>query len=330
MVAHRPRCLAGMRLAPQPGVRRRWLLGSVRHVIGIDIGSHSVKLAVVRHDAARRSIESVARCVLPPDVMHGHAVRRPETVAAAIRTLIPRGRRRATVRIAIPAPTVMMRQLTVSAAGAAQRDAEVVREVTAHIPAPLEQTVLDYQPLGPPSSDGAMRVLVVAARRELVQSYTAAARAAGVDPAAVDVDVLAVARLIRARPGLPGDVVIVHAGARYAGISRLQADMLHWIGDVPVESGAEPEVQARTVERALALFSPEAPSPPGVMLLSGGMAATPGMAQAFADRFGCPAELIDPFAALGRRSRETAARGGEGPEFAVAVGLAAHPPEDGR
>jgi len=309
-----------MRVAPRPGVRGLSLFGSARHVIGIDIGSHSVKLAVVRHDAAGWSIEAVAQRVLPPDALHGHAVREPGTIAAAIRPLIPRVRRRATVRIAIPAPTVMMRQLTVRADGAAARDAEVVRAVTAHIPAPLEQTVLDYRPLASLSSDDTGRVLVVAARRELVQSYTAAARAAGVEPAVVDVDVFAIARLVRGRHTPPGDVVIVHAGARYAGISRLQAGVPHWIGDVPVEAGMEPDVLARTVDRALALFSPEEPAPPGAVLLSGGMVAAPGMVQAFAARFGCLAELIDPFAG---------ARGG-GPEYTVAVGLAVDPPEAGR
>ena len=222
------------------------------------------------------------------------------------------------VRLALPAPSVMMRQLTLGADGAVPRDADVVRAVTAHIPAPLEQTVLDYRPLAPPSSDGTVRVLVVAARRELVQTYTATARAAGIEAAAVDVDVFAIARLVRQRRA---DVVIVHAGARHAGISRLQADVPHWIGDVPVEADAGPDLLAGAVDRALALFSPEEPAPCAV-LLSGGTAAAPGMVQAFAARFRCPAELIDPFAGLDGASG--------GPEYAVAVGLAIRRPEDGR
>jgi type IV pilus assembly protein PilM len=320
-----------MRVAPQSSVPGLWFRRSVRRVIGLDIGSHSVKLAVVRHETTGPSIEAVAQRVLPPDVMHGHAVRQPGTIAAAVRALLPRGRRRAMIRVAIPAPAVMMRQLTVRAASGPQRDADVVHEVAAHIPAPLDQTVLDYQPLGPPSSDGATPILVVAARRELVQSYTGAVRAGGAEPAGVDVDVFAVARLVRARHPPTGDVVIVHAGARYAAISRLRAGALLWVGDVPVEAGAAPDVLARTVDRALDLFSSDAPAPPAAVLLSGGVAATPGITAAFAARFGCPVEVVDPFAGLDRcrPRRQPGVRPGAGPEFAVAIGLAVHPPEDG-
>ena len=304
-------------------------LGTARRVVALDIGSHSVKLVALRHPASGPRLDAVAQDALPPDVMHGHAVRHPETVGAVIRTLLRRAGGRGTVRTAIPGPAVMMRRLTVRGATRAELDAAVVREVGAHVPAPLEQTVLDYHLLGPPAPDGAVAVLAVAARRDLVQSYTAAIRAAGVEPAAVDVDVFALDRLLREFHRDDGEVVLVHAGARYAGISRLRSDGPLWVADVPTGADVEPDALARAVDRSLDLFSPEAPAPPVGVLLSGGVASAPGLAPAFAARFACPVEVIDPLARIAARRRvDRGPEGSCGPAFAVAVGLALRPPED--
>lgn len=297
-------------------------------MVALDIGSHSVKLVAVRHAASGPRLDAVAQDTLPPDVMHGHAVRQPEAVGAVIRALLRRAGGRGTVRTAIPGPAVMMRRFTVRGATKAQLDAVVVREVAAHVPAPLEQTVLDYQLLGPPAPDGAVPVLAVAARRDLVQSYTAAVRAGGVEPTGVDVDVFALHRLLRAVHRGGRDAVLVHAGARYAGISRLRSDGPFWVADVPAGAGVEPDALARAVERALDLFSPETPAPPAAVLLSGGVASAPGCAAAFAARFACPVEVIDPLAGIAARGRvDRAPEGCHRPAFAVAVGLALHPPE---
>jgi type IV pilus assembly protein PilM len=306
------------------------LLRSARRVIALDIGSHSVKLVAMWHTAVGPRLEAVAQCALPPDVMHGHVLRHPEPVGAAIRALLRRtGGRGGTVRMAIPAPAVMMRQLTVQGGGKAQCDAAVVRDAAAHIPAPLEQTVLDYQLLGPQGRDGAVPVLVVAVRRDLVQSYTAAVRAGGVEPSEVDVDVFAIARLVRPRHAAADDVVLVHAGARYAGIIQLHGNALLWIGDVPVDDALAPETLAGAVEHARDLFSPDASAPPAAVLLSGGVAATSGLAPAFAARFGCPVEVIDPLAGLtAHRGVRRAVDDAGGPAFAVAAGLALRPPEE--
>jgi type IV pilus assembly protein PilM len=299
-------------------------------VLALDIGSHSVKLVAVRHATSGSRVDTVAQAVLPPDAMHGHVLRHPAPVGTAIRTLLrDAGGRGGAVVTALPGPAVMMRRLTVQAAARAHLDAVIVRAVAAHIPAPLEQTVLDYQVLGPPGADGAVPVLAVAARRDLVQSYTAAVRAGGVEPSVVDVDVFALDRLQRALHPAAGDAIVVHVGARYAAVSLLRSDGPLVVGDVPVDTGVDPESLVRGVERALDLFAPEpAPAPlRGGIMLSGGAAGAPGLAAAFAARFECAVEVVDPFAKITRPARIVPDAGG--PAFAVAVGLALRQREAG-
>ncbi len=300
--------------------------GSARRVVALDIGSHSVKLVAVRHSPAGPRLEAVARATMPPDVMHGHVVRNPERVGAVIRALLRRaGRRGGTVRTAIPASAVMMRRLTVRGSTKAQRDAEVAREVAAHIPARLEQAVIDYQVLGPSAVDGGAPVLVVAARRELVQSYSAAVRAGGVEPGGLDVDVFALARLVRADVPDGDAALLVHAGARHARVTRVGRDGPAWVGDVPADGGVAPEALAHAVRHALDLLAPDdATAPPSRVLLSGGGAAAAGLATAFAATFACPVAVVDPLASMAVRRRGRCEPAG--PAFAVAAGLALQAP----
>ena len=296
-------------------------------MLALDIGSHSVKLVAVRHATSGSSVDAVAQAALPPDVMHGHVLRQPAPVGAAIRSLLrDAGGRRSVVVTALPGAAVMIRRLTVHAGTGAHLDAVVVRAVAAHIPAPLEQTVLDYQVLGPPNAGGAVPVLAVAVRRDLVQSYTAAIRAGGVEPSMVDVDVFALDRLQRRlRPG-SGDAIVVHVGARYAAISLLRSDGPLVVGDVPAGAGVDAHSLVGAVERALDLFAPDPSAARASVILTGGAAGAPGLAEAFAARLECAVEVLDPFAALPARIGRLDAGG---PAFAVAVGLALRRPEAG-
>src|SRR5262249_56654039 len=123
----------------------------------------------------------------PAGVMHGHQLREREVVAAAIRRLVRAiGGKRLPVVVALPGPAVMVRHVVVRPLGAERLEAAVVREATAILPDAAERAVLDFQVVRPSPQngayDGSYEVVLVAARRELVQSYTGGIRAAGLEP----------------------------------------------------------------------------------------------------------------------------------------------------
>jgi type IV pilus assembly protein PilM len=301
-----------------------------RRFHAIDVGSHSVKLVAVHRGAERVRVEGVALGELPAGVVHGHVVRHPAPVADTIRSLVRQaGGRTRLVITAVPAPAVMVRRLVVPTAAGASLAAAVVREAAALIPDTLDQAVLDYQVLGPPRADGALEVLVVAARRDVVQSYTSAIRAAGLPPPLVDVDVFALDRLHRLNHDGAGatPIALVHVGARAAAITVVQGDRSEFVGDVPAGGpGADVESLAQDTRRALDLFCPDAAAPLAGMVLSGGAAGTPGLSEALGRRFACPVAIADPFRhlALGPRV-DRALLQRFAPALAVAAGLAVRP-----
>jgi type IV pilus assembly protein PilM len=81
---------------------------------------------------------------------------------------------------------------------------------------------------------------VVAVKRDIINSYTAAIRAAGLDPAVVDVDYFALENMFELNydTGEGGSVALVNIGARYSSINILKDGRSTFTGDVPV-GGAE-------------------------------------------------------------------------------------------
>jgi type IV pilus assembly protein PilM len=292
----------------------------------LDIGSCSVKLLTVDCRADRVRVEAMAVGALPAGVMQGHLVRERAVVAATIRRLVREvGGRRLPAVTALPGPGVMVRRVDARTLPGERLEAAVVRAATAIVPDAAERAVLDFQPLGPARSDGSQEVMLVAARRELVQSYTGAVRAAGLEPRRLDVETFALDRMYRRSHDRGSDpVVLVHLGARYSSISVLRGEVSAFVGDVPgAASGDDVASVADEIRRALGLFWSGPAVPLGGAVLSGGTSSRPGLAAAFEARLGCPVSMALPFRGLEigpRVDRQQLER--LGPALAVAAGLA--------
>ena len=305
-----------------------WSLRRASRVLAVDIGSHSVKLVSVRRDGTGIRLEGAAIGEMPASAMHGHVIRDPTPVAGLVRRLVREtGARTRRAVASLPGPAVMMRRITVRPLPDTSLDSLVVREAAAMVPDALDHAVVDYQVLGRLGPEATTCVLVVAARRDLVRSFAAAVRAAGLEPCALDVDVFALDRLHRTeRNGSPwkASVALVHIGARRADVVVAGSDGPIFAGDVPVDGLArDPASFAREVHRALDLASADSALRIGAVVLSGGSAAAHGLPAALSGRLGCPVTLAEPFRSVTLGPRvDRAALERSGPAFAVAVGLA--------
>ena len=321
-----------MRLAPE--IRVAWWTRSRRALRfhALDIGSSRVKLLTVGCRAGQMLIEAMAVGELPAGVMQGHLVRERDVVAATIRRLVRQvGGRWLPAVTALPGPGVIVRRVDVRTLPGEPLEAAVVRAATAIVPDTAERAVLDFQPLGPTQPDGSQEVMLVAARRELVQSFTGAVRAAGLELRRLDVETFALDRMYRlshdresGRRSRNDPVVLVHLGARYSSISVLRGEATAFVGDVPgALSGDDVASLADEVRRALGLFWHGPAVPLGGAVLSGGGFSRPGLAAALESRLDCPVSMAMPFRALEvgpRVDREQLER--LGPALAVTAGLA--------
>jgi type IV pilus assembly protein PilM len=82
-----------------------------------------------------------------------------------------------------------------------------------------------------------IEVLLVAVRKEIVESYTDVIVQAGLEPAVMDVDYFALESMYESNyePQAPGEIIgLIHIGARYTSINVLSSGVSTFTGDLPV------------------------------------------------------------------------------------------------
>jgi type IV pilus assembly protein PilM len=104
-----------------------------------------------------------------------------------------------------------------------QRDAAVRFQAAEAIAMPLDETVLDHQVAGyleAPDGSPRMQVVVVAARRSMIEALLEAAKQAGLKPDSVDLDAFALVRMLAvATDTIAGDTARVYC--HLGGVSNL-------------------------------------------------------------------------------------------------------------
>ena len=337
----------------------------------IDIGSSSIKLAGVEPGPSGPRITALGMAPLPPTVIQSNVVQDEAPVVDAIRRLRAElGIQSDQVITAVPGPAVIVKKVVLPAQTGAAIDSAVLAEASHLIPDSLDNVNLDYQVIDWIDAGNKMEVLVVAVKREIINSYAEAIRAADCDPILVDVDYFALENMFELNyetsDGQP--VALVNIGARYSSINILKDGRSTFTGDVPVggaeytdalsrqlglspeqaegvkmgngggvdPSSVEPVLGSVTefiveeIQRALSFFWTAATDEPlGGIVLSGGSARMPGLADQLTQRLHCGVEVANPFRRVViERSADRKLIESNAPALAVTVGLATRQPGD--
>lgn len=208
--------------------------------LAIDIGSSCVKL--VESDGAPGNIRLVAAGIaaLPPTAVQNNLIQDPDVVVQTIRELVKQTGARATdVITAVPGPAVMIKKIHLPAADEANLENQVMLEAGSAIPESLDNVTLDYQVLGYNEREE-IEVMLVAVKKDIINSYTSVIRDAGLTPQIVDVDYFALENMFELNYEIDESQVIglVNVGARYCSINILRGGRSSFTGDIPV-GGAE-------------------------------------------------------------------------------------------
>jgi type IV pilus assembly protein PilM len=207
----------------------------------LDIGSSSVKLAEVVHESGGPRLATLATTPLVATAIQSNVIQDELPVIDAIKLLLDATRAQATqVITAVPGPAVIVKKVVLPAQSGQAIDSAVLNEASHLIPDSLDNVNLDYQVIDTIEDGNKMEVLVVAVKRDIINSYTGAIRAAGLEPVMVDVDYFALENMYALNYESAGDtpVALVNIGARYSSINILKHGRSTFTGDVPV-GGAE-------------------------------------------------------------------------------------------
>jgi type IV pilus assembly protein PilM len=181
------------------------LLGS-RRFVGIDIGSHTIKAVELAPAGARYRVLHAGWGDTPPGAVKEGAVVEPQALGVAIRQVLVRsGIRPGRVVSAVGGQAVIVRELKLPPMSEDELKQAARFEAERYIPYGVREVNMDFDVIGETVEDNQRKVVVllVAARREIVDRHVQALEAAGVQPFVLDVESFAVLRALQ--PQADGD-----------------------------------------------------------------------------------------------------------------------------
>lgn len=159
-----------------------------RSRIGLDIGSTAVRAAELT-GGDTPSVIRAAQLPLPEGAVENGEVRDPELVATALRELWQRGDFKShKVWMGVGNQRLVVREIALPAMPQKELRESLGFQVQEFIPMPVDQAVLDFDPIEEFDRDGRtmLRMLLVAAQREMVDLFVLAATQAKLEPIGLD------------------------------------------------------------------------------------------------------------------------------------------------
>ena len=173
---------------------------NAKNVVGLDIQPGYVAAVQTRSGVA---VERAACAPLAPGVVRDGEIVDVDTLAEVLRVLFAEHKLGKRIRLGVANQRIVMRTLDLPPLAGNKEIASAVRfQAQDHIPMPLDQAVLEYQSLGVvETADGPRtRVVVVAARRDMIERQLEAVKRAGLRAQGIDLSAFAMIRALH-QPG---------------------------------------------------------------------------------------------------------------------------------
>jgi type IV pilus assembly protein PilM len=194
-------------------------------IVGLDIGSSAVK--AVELSVSSRGFEVVHMGVapVPAEAIVQGAFLNSSAIVDAIREAVSSaGIRQKDVAVAVSGHSVIVKKISLPVMTADELEESIRWEAEQYIPFDVNEVNLDFQILSGAQAEGQMDVLLVAAKKELVDDYQHVISEAGLQPRIVDVAAFAVANAFETnyQPAPSEVVALVNIGAQVVNINVVQ------------------------------------------------------------------------------------------------------------
>lgn len=307
-----------------------------KRTVGLDIGSRAIKVVEVGHSGAKPTLLKFARRpLLPEAIVDGEVMDRDVVVDTISELMESSGIVSKDVVIAVSGRAVIVKKIQMGKMSDDEARNAIQWEAEQHVPFDIDDVSLDFQILNRDSSPDRMDVLLVAAKKEMLESRADLVRAAGLHPTLIDVDSFAVQNAYEQSYGLQEgnltlllnvgcfvtNVNIIKDGVpfftrdlSFAGNAILEAvqkdlgvdydeatRILESPGDERMEDlqsivGVVGEELAVGIEKSLSYLKASGEADHiDRICLTGGSAFAPGLREAIEKRQGSPVEIGNPF-----------------------------------
>src|SRR5947209_13293081 len=206
--------------------------------LGLDIGSSSVKLVQLKEAKRGCVLDAFGVAPLPPEAIVAGALMNSTAIVEAIRQLLGQFKlKNREVAIGVSGHSVIIKKISMPRMTREELEESIQWEAEQYIPFDVKDVNIDVQILSPEGADpgtGQMDVLLVAAKKDMINDYTSVVAEAGLQPVVVDVDAFAVQNAFEVNYDLPRNetIVLVNAGASVVNINVLAKGLTTFTRDV--------------------------------------------------------------------------------------------------
>jgi type IV pilus assembly protein PilM len=208
-----------------------------KSAIGVDIGSNSVKVVQLRRNGQHYGLEKFAVTPIYPDGQRPEdEYERRRAKVNAIRRALNEARISAKNAVSsVSGESIIVRYLQLPEMPVEELKKALQWEAEEYIPFRLDEVNIDSVVLGKNAVDGSrVDVLLVSAKKDLIEEHLSVIRQAGLNPKIVDVDSFAFVNCYEANYSQRGDecVALLNVGSRITninicdgGVSRFSRDI---------------------------------------------------------------------------------------------------------
>lgn len=209
--------------------------------IGLDIGSTAVRAAELRFGGDVPTLVRAAQVPLPAGAVEVGEIRDPKAVSTALKELWARGGFRSKqVMMGAGNQRVVVREIALPFVPEKELRETLGFQVQEFIPIPVDEAVLDYDTLGEFEQDGRqmVRILLVAAHREMVNQVVQATEDAKLQMVGLDLNPFALVRAVGAidsalEDETEGEEAVVDIGAHVTNICAHDRGVTRFVRILP-------------------------------------------------------------------------------------------------
>jgi type IV pilus assembly protein PilM len=210
--------------------------------IGLDIGSTSVKMIQLKETRRRGEViytlQNFGMKPLPPEAIVDNALMNSTAIVQAIQELIGEMRiKQKETAISVSGHSVIIKKIQMPRMTPDELEESIQWEAEQYIPFDVKDVNIDTQILTEGAdATGQMDVLLVAAKKDMINDYTTVVTEAGLIPVVVDVDSFAVQNMFSANYDVADadTVVLINAGASVVNINILSRGATVFTRDVTI------------------------------------------------------------------------------------------------
>jgi type IV pilus assembly protein PilM len=211
--------------------------GSSRTIVGLDIGSSSIKAVELKKSRSGIAVSHLGIEPLASDIVVDSMIVDSGSVASAISKIFTEnGIKSRAVATSVSGHSVIVKKITMQTMSDQELAERIQTEAAQNIPFDVNDVHLDYQILTEDMASPQMDVLLVAVKKDKILNYTNALQLAGRQPAIVDIDAFALQNCYEYNyePGPNSTVALLNLGASVMNINIVKGTTPLFTRDVSV------------------------------------------------------------------------------------------------